>query len=361
MPGAAAEPQAYGKPAQGSRANDGRRSARTVTYVCNATVPLTKACVMRCSYCGYYEDDAPLLTPAQVHRLLDAAEASGATEILILSGDLPETFPRIRRQLRELGCVSFVDYVLQVCAWCLERNLLPHTNIGYVTYGELQRLREVNGSMGIMLETTDPELAKRVQPKKSIAARLEVIRNAGRLRIPFTSGILMGMGEEQPSRLASLEAIIRLHEEYHHIQEVILQNFVPNSRSALRLASPLTFEEYAELIAFVRQRADIEVQIPPNLVRHYPQLVECGATDLGGVSADIDYVNFENPWDEPAMQSRLRAAGCTIRLRLAVYAKYVWLGWCAPRVANVVERYSREDAYRYYTQSGRAGSDTHRG
>ena len=342
-----------GEPVEAYAVRDARDVApRVVTYVRNATVPLTKACVVRCQYCGYYKDGAPLLAPDEVRRLLDAAQRNGATEILVTSGDLPERFPHILRQLKELGYASYLDYVLDVCSWCLDRDLVPHTNIGYVAYDEMERLREVNGSMGIMLENIDAAVVDRLQPKKTVAGRLEVIASAGKLRIPFTSGILMGLGEERDSRRATLEAILRLHDRYGHVQEVILQNFVVNSRSALRAAQRVTLSEYEDLIAFVREHSDIEVQIPPNLMDDYPTLIERGASDLGGISADIDYINFENPWNETAMVGRLRSAGAGVRLRLTVYAKYYRMGWCAPRVAHVVERYSRDDAYRYYFEPG---------
>src|SRR5690349_8985821 len=204
---------------------------RRVTFSRNLTLSLSRTCQCYCKYCAFATHQAHLHEPDEVLELLDGAARRQVKELLVLTGERPEVNPGVAERLRALGHEDFVSYVVWVCERALERGLLPHTNLGVLSREELARLREVTASQGLMLESVNPDLvAHQGSPTKHPARRLETIRAAGALRIPFTSGILVGIGESEEDRMASLEAIAAVHAEFGHLQEVILQNFVPHRR-----------------------------------------------------------------------------------------------------------------------------------
>src|SRR3954471_15179793 len=196
---------------------------RRVTFSRNVTLSLSRTCVSHCQYCAFATHRPHLHEPEEVERLLDGAARRRVKELLVLTGEAPAVQP----QLDALGFEDFVAYVVWACERGLERGLLPHTNLGVLDRRDLARLREVTASQGLMLESTNADLVvHQGSPTKHPAVRLECIRAAGELRIPFTSGILVGIGESEDDRMASLEALAG----FTHIQEVILQNFVPHRR-----------------------------------------------------------------------------------------------------------------------------------
>ncbi|MDT7570209.1 MAG: synthase, partial [Actinomycetota bacterium] len=202
---------------------------RRVTFSRNYTISLSRTCQCFCKYCSFATRKAHLHAPEEVERMLDDAERRNAKELLVLTGEKPEVNPEVAARLAEYGHASFTDYVAWTCERALERGMLPHTNIGLCSRDELARLREVTASQGLMLESIEPALVvHQGSPTKHPARRLETIRAAGELRIPFTSGILVGIGETPEERIAALEALAAVHAEYGHLQEVILQNFVPH-------------------------------------------------------------------------------------------------------------------------------------
>src|ERR671937_415979 len=206
---------------------------RRVTFSRNFTLSLSRTCRCYCKYCSFATHRAHLYAPDEVERMLDDAMRRGVKELLVLTGERPEVNPEVARRLAEWGHADFTSYVAWVCERALERGLLPHTNLGVLDAADLSRLREVTASQGLMLESISPRLMETVHagsPTKHPAQRLETIRAAGELRIPFTSGILVGIGETEDERVASLEALAEVHARYGHLQEVILQNFVPHRR-----------------------------------------------------------------------------------------------------------------------------------
>src|SRR5215212_2942584 len=204
---------------------------RRVTFSRNYTVSLSRTCQCYCKYCAFATHKAHLYAPDEVERMLEDAQRRGAKELLVLTGEKPEVNPEVASRLADYGHKTFTDYVAWACERALERGMLPHTNIGVVSREELARLREVTASQGLMLETVNPVLvAHPGSPTKHPARRLETSRAAGELRILFTSGILVGHGETLDERVAALEALAAVHAEYGHLQEVILQNFVPHPR-----------------------------------------------------------------------------------------------------------------------------------
>src|SRR3982075_1792275 len=206
---------------------------RRVTFSRNLTLSLSRTCQCYCKYCAFATHTVHLYAPEEVLEILDGAAARQVKELLVLTGERPEVNPEVRERLLGYGHEDFTSYVVWVCERALERGLLPHTNLGVLSREDLARLREVTASQGLMLESVAERLMETVHagsPTKHPARRLETIRAAGELRIPFTSGILVGIGESEQERIESLEALAAEHAEYGHLQEVILQNFVPHQR-----------------------------------------------------------------------------------------------------------------------------------
>jgi len=319
--------------------------------------------------------------------MLDGAGRRRAKELLVLTGERPEVNGEVARRLAEHGHEDFTGYVVWACERALERGLLPHTNLGVLSREDLGRLREVSASQGLMLESVSERLMESVHagsPTKHPARRLETIRLAGELRIPFTSGILVGIGESEEERVASLEAIAALHAEHGHIQEVILQNFVPHQRYhgrevaqiadeaareywrtgiaegrprvelppwALAGAGPVGIEEMKRLIGEARRlMPGVGIQVPPNLADWWPELVAAGASDLGGLSANGDHISPEHPFPSPAhVRRRLAEDGVALGERLCVYPEYISRKWLSEGVLDTIRA-------RYWSFIPRRGS-----
>ena len=206
---------------------------RRVTFSRNYTLSLSRTCRCVCKYCSFATRKAHLYAPDEVETKLDEALRRNAKELLVLTGERPEVNAEVAERLRSYGHDDFVSYVAWACERALERGLLPHTNLGALSRDDLARLREVTASQGLMLESVSERLMETVHagsPTKHPAVRMETIDAAGELRIPFTSGILVGIGETEEERIASLEALAASHARHGHIQEVILQNYVPHPR-----------------------------------------------------------------------------------------------------------------------------------
>src|ERR671939_1458158 len=204
---------------------------RRVTFSRNLTLSLSRTCRCYCKYCSFATHKAHLHDPDEVVALLDRAARRNVKELLVLTGERPEVNAEVRRRLAAWGHDDFTSYVVWTCERALERGLLPHTNLGVLGREDLARLREVTASQGLMLESISERLMDTVHagsPTKHPARRLDTIRAAGELRIPFTSGILVGIGESEDERVGALEAIAAVHAEHGHLQEVILQNYVPH-------------------------------------------------------------------------------------------------------------------------------------
>jgi FO synthase len=340
---------------------------RRVTFSRNVTLSLSRTCRCHCKYCAFATHKPHLHEPEEVERLIDGAARRRVKELLVLTGEAPDHLPAVRERLHALGFEDFVAYVVWACERALERGLLPHTNLGVLDKSELARLREVTASQGLMLESTNPDLvAHQGSPTKHPARRLETIAAAQQLRIPFTSGILVGIGESEDDRMASLEALAG----FDHLQEVILQNFVPHRRyygeepadiatdaaetfwrtgvsaaqqhGAPKWSTPVTVEDMKRLIGEARRLLpEVGIQVPPNLADWWPELVAAGATDLGGLSANGDHISPEHPFPSPyQVRKRLAEDGVAVAERLCVYGRFIDEEWIAPRVLEVIrDRY----------------------
>ncbi len=315
---------------------------RTVTYSASVCIPLSRACANRCGYCGFRDPAAGLIGAAQAEAILRRGALEGATEVLLMSGEGLEDLARPSRELAERSYSSPVEFAYDVARRALKRGLLPHTNIGPMTEEELQRLKPVNASMGLMLENANEAFGRRVHPGKSVRARLDTITAAGRLAIPFTTGLLLGLGETQADRLQSLEVLAALQATYGHLQEIIFQPFVPNRLSTIaRQRVPLA--DFAELVRVsLELMPGVTVQVPPNLTPHWLDVVRFGARDLGGLSTRPDLVNPGRPWKPAAWYGRLLAeAGWRLVRRLPVYPRFIEQGWVSPAVVEVIDHVER--------------------
>ena len=351
---------------------------RRVTFSRNYTLSLSRTCQCYCKYCAFATHQAHIRSPEEVEGLLDEALKRNAKELLVLTGERPEVNPVVAARLAEWGHEDFTSYVVWSCERALERGMLPHTNIGVLERDDLARLREVTASQGLMLESVSERLMETVHagsPTKHPAKRLATIQAAGELKIPFTSGILVGIGETQQEQVESLEALAELHESYGHVQEIILQNFVPHPRyygaevadiadeaarsrwgdggapSALprdarpdempvpTWANPVGIEDIKRLIQECKRlMPDVGIQVPPNLSDAWDELVEAGATDLGGLSANGDHISPEHAFPSPhQVRKELAPKGYALTERLCVYPQYMDPEWMEQGVLDVIK------------------------
>ncbi len=305
-----------------------------VTYSPKVFIPLTMLCRDKCGYCTFAQPPArlehPYLAPDQVVAIAAAGAEAGCHEALFTLGERPEVrYPAARDWLAEQGYASTVAYLAAMAQLVLqETGLLPHANAGALYPDELAALRVVSPSQGMMVESLNPDLeAHRGSPDKTPERRLATLEAAGELAIPFTTGILVGIGESRDDRIAALEAIAASHRRWGHVQEVIVQNFLPKPGTAMHLHPACPDDEYLEAIALARLilPPEVHLQAPPNLSDDFGPLLDSGIDDWGGVSpVTADHVNPERPW--PALD-RLRsvteARGHTLAPRLTIYPEYV--------------------------------------
>ena len=340
-----------------------------VSYSRKVFIPLTHLCRDVCGYCTFAktprEVASAYLSPDQVLAIARAGEKAGCHEALFTLGDKPEfRYQAARDALADMGYASTVDYLEAMCALVLkETSLLPHVNAGVMSEDEVARLRKVSVSQGIMLETISPRLCKRGgahhgSPDKDPRVRMAMIDAAGRQRVPFTSGILIGIGETRLERIESLLALKDSHDRHGHLQEIIVQNFraKPDTRFAKSDEPDLDDLLWTAAVARLIFGPEMNIQVPPNLsFDMFPRLLDAGINDWGGISpVTADHVNPEAPWPAVArLDFATEAAGCVLEQRLAIYPTYVreagrWLDKAVlPKVLRLVdgEGFVREDSW----------------
>ena len=309
-----------------------------ITYSRKVFIPLTNLCRDYCGYCTFRRDPgesgAHTMTPDQVLEVVKAGEKMGCTEALFSLGDKPElAFPEMRARLRHLGYKSTLNYLEAMCERVLrETTLLPHPNPGLLSAAWIARLAAVSPSMGLMLETTSTALlgagaAHDNAPDKVPAKRLRTIEEAGKLRVPFTTGLLIGIGETTEDRVDTLLAIRELHRRHGHIQEVIVQNFRAKPEIPMHDGPEPTRGEMLRTVAVARLlMPEVNLQAPPNLsAPYYDELLDAGINDWGGISPlTPDFINPEKPWPHLAqLKSRTESKGYFLRPRLPVYPEFL--------------------------------------
>ena len=305
-----------------------------ITYSPKVFIPLTSLCRDRCGYCTFAKSPHKVQSPyLSIESILEVARegaAAGCHEALFTLGEYPEfRYEEARTWLDENGYASTIEYLAAAAAAVLaETGLLPHANAGALDHQDLTLLRSVSPSQGMMIESLNPDLAAhRGAPDKTPERRLATLHAAGELAIPFTTGILIGIGESPADRITALEAIAQAHEQYGHVQEVIVQNFVPKLDTEMRNWPPCSHEELLETIRIAREilPASIHLQAPPNLTDDLDSLLESGIDDLGGISPiTADFVNPEKPWPSlESLRERVEASGRTLVSRLTIYPEFV--------------------------------------
>ncbi|MBI2164011.1 MAG: 7,8-didemethyl-8-hydroxy-5-deazariboflavin synthase CofG [candidate division NC10 bacterium] len=315
-----------------------RGKGKVITYSRKVFLPLTNLCRDRCGYCTFRRDpgdpDGWVMTPEQVLAVVEEGARLGCTEALFSLGDAPEAvFPEARAILLRLGHRRTLEYLRAACALVLERSpLFPHANPGVMGEPDLRALKPVNASMGLMLESVSPRLLEPGGPHhgavtKHPRARLRVMELAGQLKIPFTTGLLIGIGETIEERVDSLLAIRALHKRHGHIQEVIIQNFRAKPTIPMRGHPEPTLEEMLRTTAVARLilGPSMNLQAPPNLTQEYGRLLDAGINDWGGVSPlTRDFINPEAPWPHlEALRGVTEGRGYLLRQRLPVYPEYI--------------------------------------
>jgi len=322
---------------------------RTVTFSRNIFIPLTNACRNKCSYCGFRageNEKAYIMGKKEVLSLLKKAKKEKCTEALFTFGEKPEVNEAVRKKLKRSGYGSFLEYLYELCEHALSLSLLPHTNAGILNRDELKMLKEVNASMGLMLENASERLCERGMPHenspgKKPTERLKVMENAGKLGIPFTTGVLIGIGETKEEVEESILKIKTLYLKHNHVQEIIIQNFKPKGGTEMESAKEPSLSRMLHALQFAKEAFkdfDIGLQIPPNLnAERLNIFLNSEANDLGGISPlTKDYINPEFGWQsEEYIRSIVQKAGFKLRPRLPVYPKFI--NWLSPKVREVAE------------------------
>lgn len=315
------------------------RKGNLITYSRKVFIPLTTLCRDTCSYCTYKkepdEPDATMLKPEQVIDIAEKGKKAKCTEALLVTGERPEQkYDEARKWLRSMGYSTTTEYIIHVSELILKKTgLLPHTNQGTITRDEMVQLKEVNPSLGMMLENVSERLSANDMPhehapSKHPKVRLKTLETAGQLKVPFTTGLLVGIGETPEELVDSLFAIKELHEKYGHIQEVIIQNFSPKPDTFMALAPTPTISYMLKTIAIARIiMPDMNIQVPPNLnPNHYGKYLDAGINDWGGISpVTIDHVNPEFPWPKIYdVKDVSEKKGFRFKARLPIYPEYIW-------------------------------------
>jgi FO synthase subunit 1 len=328
-----------------------KREHQEITFSKNVFIPLTEVCRNECGYCTFRKDPLDsntciLMYPTDVIRDLRKADKYGCKEALFTFGERSDETPQVKSLLEKLGFENMVEYLYHVCQDTLKKTgLLPHSNPGTVQFKDLKMLKEVNASMGLMLENTSPRLmttaAHKKSPGKNPWLRIQTIENAGKLKIPFTTGLLIGIGETIEERAESLLELRRIQDKYGHIQEIIIQNFRSKPGIPMEHHPEPSLLEMVKMVSVVKILfPDVSIQVPPNLNRENAQIfLMSGADDWGGVSPlSKDYVNPEAPWPEiEELNTLTQDAGFKLKERLAVYPKYVSSEFLSNQILEKVE------------------------
>jgi FO synthase len=328
---------------------------RTVSYSRKVFIPVTTMCRDRCTYCTFAKrpgGGGAYLNPDDVMAVVKAGQRQGCTEALFTLGDRPEDrWPAAREFLDREGHASTLDYVRSLTERVVaETTLFPHANPGLMDHATQRALRRSNPSMGLMLENSSPRLMESGMPHfdcpdKDPILRMETIATAGQLRIPFTTGVLVGIGETPREVVDSLFALVSAHERWGHLQEIIIQNFQPKADTRMRGVAPPPAEYFSRVVALTRWifGPTMNVQVPPNLSDDFGVYLDAGVNDWGGVSPlTIDWVNPEAPWPHlDRLRSVTEGAGFELKQRLPVYPDYLTADWIdadlLPRLVGAVD------------------------
>ncbi len=316
-----------------------------VSFSKNVFIPLSNACRNRCAYCGFVSENPDILDKRKVKSILELGAKYKCREALFTMGEKPESNKKIKKKLKKFGYSSTIEYLYDLCREALKYKLLPHSNVGVASMEELKALREVNASLGLMLENVSERLCAKGMPHehspgKNPKLRIKTIELAGKLKIPFTTGLLIGIGETYDEIYESLLCIRELNEKYGHIQEVIIQNFKPKKGTPMEnFKEPSTFKLLKVTYASRVLLETLGIQVPPNLNKRWQLFLFYGANDLGGVSpATIDYINPEAPWPRiEELRRKTNKLGIRLKERLPIYEKFIEKGWYSEEIGEIID------------------------
>ncbi|MFX0187221.1 MAG: 7,8-didemethyl-8-hydroxy-5-deazariboflavin synthase subunit CofG [Candidatus Hodarchaeota archaeon] len=327
-----------------------------ITFSKNFTISLSNYCQNFCGYCFYNykvpkinsNENIILLNNDQLTKLIQKALRYNCKEALLMSGERPDSFEEVKKELDKRNCSDYIEFIKDICKKLLNLNLLPHVNIGLLTYEDLKDLKNCSASMGLMLESTSMELFKKggvheFSLGKLPQNRIRHIEDAGKLKIPFTTGLLLGIGETFENRVNDLYLIKKIHENYGHIQEVILQNFVYKKGIKYHPENTLSIEDLLKItgIAKVIFENEIAVQVPPNLISGFEKdFIEMGIDDFGGISPfTIDYINPNMPWPQiDDINQICKKLDYILKERLPIYNKFIKKSeFCALSIKKRIE------------------------
>jgi FO synthase len=315
-----------------------RIKRKSITYSRKVFINLVNLCRDKCNYCTYKREPsdtlASMMTPNQVLTIAEAGKRFRCTEALFVTGERPEQrYEEARKWLRSVGHSSTVEYIREMSEMVLQKTgLLPHTNSGTLTKKEMSTLKDTNVSLGMMLESSSERLmakgmAHELAPSKNPKVRVRALQNAGQLKIPTTTGLLVGIGETPEELLDSLFTIKEIHYSYSHIQELIMQNFVPKPGTEMAKFFPPSNDYFLKSVALARIiMPEMNIQVPPNLTPNiFGKYIDVGINDWGGISpVTIDYVNPESRWPSiESVRSVTSSKGYDLRARLPIYPEFL--------------------------------------
>ncbi|MFX0023204.1 MAG: 7,8-didemethyl-8-hydroxy-5-deazariboflavin synthase subunit CofG [Candidatus Hermodarchaeota archaeon] len=337
---------------------------KVITYSKNFTLSLSNYCVNQCGYC-YYNYKIPkskgginviLLNIERIAELSQKALQYNCKEALLMSGERSGSFYEVKKELEKLNYSDLMEYLKEICTYLLDFQILPHINLGFLTYNEMKELKNFTSSMGLMLESTCMDLFNKGKVHehsigKLPEKRIEHITNAGKLKIPFTTGLLVGIGEHFEDIISDLLLIKSIHDKYNHIQEVIIQNFVKKDGIPYQPKNLISFQDMLKItgIARIIFKNDIAIQVPPNLITGLEKkFIEMGIDDFGGISPfTIDYINPDNQW--PQIDKLLKICkdnDYNLKERLPVYDKYIRKeSFCPENIKKVINNMNLDVEY----------------
>ena len=323
-----------------------------ITYSKNIFIPVTDACINSCAYCGFKSNKPKIMSMRTINSLILTAKKMGCKEALFTYGENPESNTFIRKQLKKWGFSSSLEYLYYLCRLSLKHGILPHSNPGVLNLEELKTIKELNASLGLMLENSSTRFHLEGMPhyncpSKKPKVRLRTLQNAGKLKIPYTTGLLIGIGETMGEIEDSLNEIAKVHSKYNNIQEIIIQNFRPKKETSMeKFPTPTTYKMIYTLKMARNLFPKVGIQIPPNLNPYtwsiYPLF---GMDDLGGISpVTTDYINPMDNWpDIPNLKQILTNLNFQLRERLPIYPKFINKGWYSNELEELILNYVNKD------------------
>ncbi|MFW9821447.1 MAG: 7,8-didemethyl-8-hydroxy-5-deazariboflavin synthase subunit CofG [Candidatus Thorarchaeota archaeon] len=339
------------------KSNSPKNERFQITYSKNFTLSLSNYCQNNCGYCFYNhripkpngEGNIVLLDNEQIELSIQKGISYNCKEALIMSGERPDSFNEVKNEIEKRDCEDYIDFIEDISSYLLEFKILPHINVGVLNYDELSKLKTCSASMGLMLESTNLKLFKKGgvhehSPGKIPNKRIEHIINAGKLKIPFTTGLLIGIGETFEDRIKDLVLIREIHEKYDHIQEIIIQNFVHKKGIPYSPRKEVSIKDLLRIVGIAKiiLGNKVAIQVPPNLIQGYErEFIEMGVNDFGGISPfTIDYINPGNKWPHIEELNKIcENEGYILKERLPIYDKYIQKeGFCLENIKKTIDK-----------------------